>query len=448
MLNKLTYHLLRGLSSLHYWEQRRFTKAGLLALAALTASALGLDTNATVAYQAFALLAVLFALAWLTTFRFRPQFAVRRSLPRLGTVGQPLPYRLTLTNQSAAPLRSLKLFENLADPRPSLEEFLPIGEPTAEPEYQKSWGGAINHWRRLTAHRRLATVEPQSLPDLPPRGAHELRAHLLPRRRGTLRLRGVTLARPDPLGLLHALHTVPADQSVLILPKRYPVPPVPLPGTRAYQQGGVTLATSVGDSEEFVSLRDYRPGDPLRRIHWKSWSKVGKPIVKEYQEEFFVRHALILDTYLRTASPLLFEEAVSVAASFACTIETQESLLDLLFVGARAYCFTAGRGQGQVESLLEVLANVEPCTTAPFRTLHEFVTNRAAMMSGCICVLLSWNDERQQFVTHLRGLGIPVLALILTEGAAAESAAAPEPQAHPWLRRLRVGQIAEGLATL
>ena len=57
------------------------------------------------------------------------------------------------------------------------------------------------------------------------------------------------------------------------------------------------MASSVGESEEFVSLRDYRRGDPMRHIHWKSWAKTGKPIVKEFQDEFFVRHALILDTF-------------------------------------------------------------------------------------------------------------------------------------------------------
>ena len=47
-------------------------------------------------------------------------------------------------------------------------------------------------------------------------------------------------------------------------------------------------------------MRDYRPGDPLRRIHWKSWAKTGRPVVKEYQDEFFVRHGLILDTFQNT----------------------------------------------------------------------------------------------------------------------------------------------------
>jgi len=86
---------------------------------------------------------------------------------------------------------------------------------------------------------------------------------------------------------------------------------------------GVALASNVGQSEEFVSLRDYRRGDPLRHIHWRSWAKAGKPVVKEFEDEFFVRHALVLDTFIDDPHSELFEEAVSVAASFASTVLTQ-----------------------------------------------------------------------------------------------------------------------------
>ena len=88
-----------------------------------------------------------------------------------------------------------------------------------------------------------------------------------------------------------------------------------------------------------MSLRDYRPGDPLRRVHWRSYAKTGEPVVKEFQDEYFTRHALILDTFAVPGGDEAFEEAVSVAASFACTLLTQESLLDLLFLekGLTAY---------------------------------------------------------------------------------------------------------------
>ena len=139
-----------------------------------------------------------------------------------------------------------------------------------------------------------------------------------------------------------------------------------LSGSRRYQTGGVALASSVGDAQEFTSLRDYRPGDSLRRIHWKSWAKSGKPVIKEYQDEFFVRHALILDTFATADQAVRLEAAVSVAASFACSVQTQESLLDLIFVEDKSYSFTFGRGVARLEKLLEILASVAPCQKRPF----------------------------------------------------------------------------------
>ena len=160
-----------------------------------------------------------------------------------------------------------------------------------------------------------------------------------------------------PLGLVRGLARIAATGRVIALPKRYRLPALALPGRRRFQQGGVTLATSVGDSEEFIGLREYRPGDPLQRVHWKSYARTGAPIVKEFQDEFFERHALVLDTSTERSADAAFEEAVAVAASFVYAIDTRECLLDLLFVGGEVRTYTGGRGQMKLEHMLEVLAD-------------------------------------------------------------------------------------------
>ena len=43
---------------------------------------------------------------------------------------------------------------------------------------------------------------------------------------------------------------------------------------------------------------------------------------------------------------------------------------------------------------------------------------RAGMLSGCICILLSWNEDRKQFIGHLRGLGVPVHVLVIDDSPA------------------------------
>jgi hypothetical protein len=249
--------------------------------------------------------------------------------------------------------------------------------------------------------------------------------------------------------LFRTLTTVPLAQTVLILPKRYPLPAIALPGTAKYQEGGVALAASVGQSDEYVALRDYRPGDPLRHIHWRSWARVGRPVVKEFEDEFFVRHALVLDTFTDRQHSEVFEEAVSVAASFACTLPTQESLLDLLFVGPQSYCFTAGRGVAHVDQMLEILASVRACHDRPFRALEHLVLSHVKVVSGCLCVLLAWDEERRGFIGKLRMLGLPVrVVVIVPPGRSKPPELGPLRDEPDRFSVLEVGQIESGLARL
>ncbi|HEV8615902.1 MAG TPA: DUF58 domain-containing protein [Methylomirabilota bacterium] len=437
----------RTFSAAHALESRfarRCTPAGRLVIAALFASMIiGPNTRLTVAYQAFTFLLALLLIAVALSVRRPPRLSVRRALPRFATAGVPFVYRLRVGHAGQRLERGLLLTEELADPRPSLAEFLSAVEPGEERRNRFDRAVGYPRWAWLVSRNRRARIVEQPLPPLPPGTEIEVRVEVTPRARGSLRFAGVTVARPDPLALMKSPLVLDLPGSVLVLPRRYPLPAIELPGARRYQHGGIALASSVGDSEEFLSLREYRPGDPLRRIHWRSWARAGVPIVKEYQDEFFVRHGLILDTFVTGAVGPRFEEAVSVAASFAAVVDTHESLLDLMFVGAQTYCFTAGRGVGQADRMLEVLAGVTPCQAHPFSTLSGLVLERRAALSGCICVLLAWDDERRRLVDTLRAHGVPTLVLVVDDAPAA----APAPD-EAGIHRLVPGRIAEGLARL
>jgi uncharacterized protein (DUF58 family) len=406
VLTRLSYAVYRRGSSFAQRFQRRFTRAGMLVIcSAFLAAGLGVDLDQSLAYQLFSILFVLLLVSSVSAARFTGRFEIQRSVPRLGSVGQPLTYSVRVHNLTRKPQSGLTLLEDVPDARLNLKQFAAITNAPGNRSFRQA---------RLPG-RQAAAVAPQALPIIPPGGTATVSLRLRPLRRGPLRLGGATVARTDPFGLVRAFVKVRAVDTLIILPRRYPLPPLALPGSLKYQQGGVALASSVGESEEFVSLREYRRGDPMRHIHWKSWARIGKPIIKEFQDEFFVRHALILDTFAEASEHELFEEAVSVAASFACTIQTQESLLDLMFVGPQAFCFTAGRGLGQTEQLLEVLAAVELCADKPFTNLETLVLQHIHSVSGCVCVLLSWDEARQNFVQMLRALGIPLLVCVLAK---------------------------------
>jgi uncharacterized protein (DUF58 family) len=414
------FRLVYGLSR---WMRKRFTPLGSLLIGGLIAAGIfGANTRQTLAYQIFALIAAALLLSTLTGFRFRRRLAVDRRLPRLGTVGQELTYELVVTNSGPGVEPGLTLTDRLEETFPTYDEFRRVDDPE---DRRRNWFDRIVGYPRLLGliqHQRGASIASVDLPDVPPGDRVRLDTSLTPRRRGYLRFSGLSISRPDPLGIFRGVQEHPKHGTLLVLPRLYRVPKIRLDGRRRYQPGGMSLASAVGDSQEFLSLREYRPGDPMRSIHWRSFARLGKPVVKEFQDEFFVRHGLVLDTFAGGAAQKRFEEAVSVAASFAISIPDQDSLLDLIFIGDRAYRFTAGRGLAQSENMLEVLACVRPCREQSFPLLARLILSHLQEMSGFICILLEWDAARRELVSGLRAAGMPVQVFVVTPPDATLSA--------------------------
>jgi uncharacterized protein (DUF58 family) len=400
--------------------RHRFTPAGLLlAGATVSAGIFGVNTHQTLSYQVFSLGAAALVLAMLTGFRFRPRVRLRRILPRYCTSGQPAVYQCIVESTSRRAQAGWLLIDELREEFPGFKEFQATRDPR---DKQRNWFDRMVGYPRLMGwirRRRGGSIEPVPIEELAPMERLRVNIRLTPVRRGYLHFSRLRLARPDPLGLFHGLRSYPQSESLLVLPRTYRVPAFALGRQRRYQHGGIAQANAVGDSQEFMSLRDYRPGDPMRVIHWRSFAKTGRPVVKEFHDEYFVRQGLVLDTFLENRGRAAFEEAVSVAASFAITVSNQDALLDLLFIGIEAYRFTAGRTLGWTDGMLEVLACVEPCSNRLFSDLSRFVLRHAPETSGLVCVFLDWDDARRGLVADLTARGIPVTVLVVNENVEA-----------------------------
>ena len=438
-MRRSIFAALRLFSALDQRLRVRLTLAGWLVFgAAGAAAAAGLNTNLTVTYRAFAFLAALLALSWIASLFYRTRIEASREMPRYATAGEPFSYRISVVNRGARTLAGALLTERFRDPRPSFDEWRRTREPGEE---QRNWfdrNVGYFRWRWLIDRRVPRDLEPAAIAPLAPGEHQSVKLGFTPRRRGRIEFLGLTLGRPDPLGLVKGLVRVPLEARLIALPKRYRLPEIALPGRRRFQPGGVSLAASVGDSEEFLALRDYRPGDPLQRVHWKSFARTGKPVVKEYQDEFFERHALVLDTGSMRGEDAAFEEAIALAASFVYTIDTQDCLLDLLLVGGEVRAYTAGRGQMNAEHMLEALAGVGPSVPREFEALARAVMARRATLSSVIAIFVSWDAERERFIASLRAEGFEVRALLVRE----------EGDAPRGVLQLRPGKIEQGLAAL
>ncbi len=403
------------LYSLRLWTRRHVTPTGDMLFWVMLAAGSLTDISQTMAHQVFGLLFAVLMGSLLWVRKPSGAWALERTLPRLASTGTPFTYTVRFRNLTSRWQRGAEFWEGTPDPRPSVEEFAALAEPR---EARRNWFDRryrFYRWQWLCSRNCRVQVPPLPLADLAPSGSLEIPVEVTPLRRGRLTLHRSLMARTDPFGLFRRLADIrELPSSVLVFPKRFRLPPIALPGqSQRLNAGGVAMAGSVGDSEEFVSVREYRAGDPMRRIHWAGWARTQRPVVKEFQEEFFVRHALLLDTFAGGPEAEAFEDAVSLAASFASSVDERDSLLDLMFVGDRTYVFTGGRGLAHAEQLLEVLAGVGLHPRGDASALGDLVLRHVGRLSGCILIFLKWDEPRRDLRKRLESLGIPTLTFIV-----------------------------------
>jgi len=159
------YYFYRLASGRWHWVRRHFTRPGLAVLGTcMLAALLAPDTENNLIYQALPLLLFLLVLAVGLSWLFRTPFSAARLLPRFGTAGRPLHYRVVVKNLSTRPQNGLTLLDNLADSRPSFNDWRAVQR--AEQKLLRSFrlGG-----QRLLHPFKVAAVKDAELPPIRPR---------------------------------------------------------------------------------------------------------------------------------------------------------------------------------------------------------------------------------------------------------------------------------------
>lgn len=408
-------------SGIRYFLERRCRPAGIaLGLVLVLATCLGIGHDRSSVYQLFSLTLGMVMIGGPWAMSRRATVEAKRELPRFATAGVPIRYKVRVWHHGKRRLNRAWLSDTPPDPRPSLEAFTTLREPGEEERNGFDRRFAYFRWQWLLLGNRLFTggVSTTDL-DLKTGQQGRISIEITPLRRGVILLDDLRVQLPDPFGLFQRCRKVKAPPATLtVLPQRFPLPPITLPGGAAFKISGEANTTSIGNSGEFVGLRDYRPGDPLRQIHWKSWARTGRPIVKELEDTFYPRYGLIVDTLSCDRTDHQFEEAISVAASFAASIDTSESLLDLMFIKNTAHIVTAGRGLERAEKLLEVLAGASPERTEKFTELAQLVLRHREDLTACLVIFNGWDDTRKNFLSTLTRNGVLCVPIIIGHGPA------------------------------
>ena len=402
-----------------FWFKQRIRPAGLCALIVTSlASFMSIGQPKNSIFQLFCFSFGLILLAFIWVCLRRAQVTAVVKAPKYATVGEELRYSVELSQTGSRTQRALRVLQVPPDPRPSLLEFSEVEEPYEILRNVYDRAMAYYRWRWLVRrHSSFSSSESDTAFDLHRGKITTIPITLTAQKRGVFVLENLRLLMPDPLGLFQRCKPLnPTPSRLIALPKRYVLPHIEMPGTSTFRIGGEETSNAIGNSGEFVGLREYRPGDSLRQIHWKSWAHTGKPMVKELEDTFYPRYALILDTFPGSSDRMIFEEMISIASSFITGLDRHEALIDLMFIAESAHTVTAGRDLERTEKLLEVLAAVEIEPTQRFDALATSVIKHRDQITSCLLVLNGWDEARMEFFKKLRKYGIFSVPMIVGNG--------------------------------
>jgi uncharacterized protein (DUF58 family) len=170
-------------------------------------------------------------------------------------------------------------------------------------------------------------------------------------RRGRHRLEGLRVTTRFPFGIFLKAGQPTLREDVLVFPA---LAPVMMHRLRQLSAGGGVAARRRGRGTDLHSLRDYRPGDDPRLVHWKSSAKTGTLTVREMEAETALDTRIVLGSGGDAAR---LEETVSEAAALGAYLLSAGAQLEL---AGRGLWVPPGRGPAQRRRALTALALWEP----------------------------------------------------------------------------------------
>jgi uncharacterized protein (DUF58 family) len=125
-------------------------------------------------------------------------------------------------------------------------------------------------------------------------GTSRYEYHLRSGKRGQFTIGPVTAEFTDPFGLSLHRHSIDDGDTLTVTPAAVELPSTGLAGARG-NDGITATRTRANPSDDDVMTREYRHGDPMRRVHWPATARHGALMVRQEESVTTPEATVILD---------------------------------------------------------------------------------------------------------------------------------------------------------
>ena len=114
--------------------------------------------------------------------------------------------------------------------------------------------------------------------------------------RGFYTLGPVSIRVQDPFGLFHKEKEIHLYDDFLVFPKTEDLKDAFVKSRVPKIFTGAVNIRQPGEGSNFYNLREYIPGDPMRKVNWKAYARQGKMMVNEFERDAVSDIILIVDS--------------------------------------------------------------------------------------------------------------------------------------------------------
>lgn len=204
------------------------------------------------------------------------------------------------------------------------------------------------------------------IPRLDPQKSVKARQVIKLFRRGPVTFTRIELKSRFPMGLFLSKKTIPLVEEVVVYPRLRETSPALLQMESTGAQGESIRSQPSFTYEDFAGLREYRPGDSPKLIHWRSSARnPGRLLVKEFENIKPGQARILFEAVQPVSGPrdrVNFERALSLAASITQALDSRHFLIEFRIRTTRKQIFRLSGEKRKLHKLFEALALLKPIT--------------------------------------------------------------------------------------
>jgi len=217
----------------------------------------------------------------------------------------------------------------------------------------------------------------------------------------------------DPLGLFYFKQTYPVYAEVYVYPRTFRIRKFPSLNKGITPFIGVETSRVSGDDDEFFGVREYKRGDPLKKIHWMASARKNELIVKEFQRQSFFRATIMFnlekDENFGEGKESVEEYTIKIVASIAKYLTGLGVSIEVISHAGEVVHIPFNKGEEHLEEILKFLtvAKAESRVTL----LELFATfQRDILEDSSLIVVMT--DRNKSFLPAMLSLGVRNVSLV------------------------------------